>query len=85
MLCSNVLKLRKETKLAQEQEEISVMETLTPHEQRGYWSGRRVDDIVSEHWHATLPERKPYTEQDDWREVCLFPFRTCLADPPSLD
>jgi hypothetical protein len=73
MLCSNVLKLRKEKKLAQERGEISVTETLTAHEQRGYWSGRRVDDIVSNN-HAALPERKPYTEQDDWREVCLFPI-----------
>ena len=83
ILCSNVLKLKKETKLAQEREEISVMETLTAHEQRGYWSGRRVDDIISER--CATPERKPHTEQDDWREVCLFPFRTCLADLPPLN
>ena len=71
MLCRNVLKLRKEKKLAQERGEISVMETPTTHahEQRGYWSGRRVNDIISEN-HAAPPERKPYTEQDDWREVC---------------
>jgi hypothetical protein len=45
-------------------------ETLTSREQRGYWSGRRVDDILSEN-HAALPERKGPAEQDDWREVRL--------------
>jgi hypothetical protein len=47
-------------------------ETLTSREQRGYWSGRRVDDILSEN-HAALPERKAPAEQDDWREVRLSP------------
>ena len=73
MLHRNVLKLKKEKKLAQERGEIPMTQTLTAHEEHGYRSGGRVDNIQSE-IHAPLPDRKPDEEQDDWREVCLLPI-----------
>jgi hypothetical protein len=71
-LCRNVLKLRKEKKSAQEQEEVSATGVLTSHGQRSCWSGQQIDGILSEN-HAAQSERKPNAEQDDWREVCLLP------------
>jgi hypothetical protein len=65
-LCRNVLKLRKEKKLAQERGESSVTETLTVYERRDDWPGKQIDVGQSEH--------KANAKQDDWREVCVSPL-----------
>ena len=73
MLHRNILKLRKEKRLAQERGEGSAMGTPTAHEQCG--------DNLERHLHATgskvdalKSDRKAHAEQDDWREVCLAPI-----------
>ena len=78
MLYRNVLKLRKETKLAEERGESSVTEKVLAHEQRGFWSGHHIDDILSEN-HAMPPGRKAHADQDGWREVGprLIPSLPC--------
>lgn len=71
----NVLKLRKEKELAKERGESSVTETVTAHEQRGYWSGQQINVILSEN-QAVLSDRNSQAELDDWREVSprLIPY-----------
>jgi len=70
MFCRNVLKLRKEKRLARERGESSVTETPPIHERRG--------DKPSKQFglghHAAPSEHKAYAEQKDWREVCLPPM-----------
>ena len=68
MLYRNVLKLRKEKRLAEERGENSVTEKVTASEQRGFWSGHHIDVILSEN-HAMLPDSKAQADQDGWREV----------------
>lgn len=69
--CRNVLKLRKERKLAQERSESSVTETLAAHEQSGHAFGQQIGATLSED-HGVLSDRKELAVQDDWREVCLL-------------
>jgi hypothetical protein len=68
MLYRNVLKVRKEKKLAEEQGGNSVTEKVTAHEQCEFWPGHHIDVILSEN-HTVLPDRKVQADQDGWREV----------------
>jgi hypothetical protein len=62
----NILKLRKEKRLAQERGESSTTEILAAHE-RCNGLPRKQSDV--QHYAVPL-ERKAYAEQEDWREVC---------------
>ncbi|KAH9985793.1 hypothetical protein BJV74DRAFT_988612 [Russula compacta] len=61
----NVLKLRKDKKLAQEREENSVAEMLVAHEERENRPGQQT---MAKNY-AVMSDRKAYAEQDDWRET----------------
>jgi hypothetical protein len=68
MLHRNVLKLRKEKRLAQERGEGSTTGTPAAHGQNGdkypEVTGFEVDTFQS--------DPKAHAEQDNWREVCLL-------------
>src|SRR5258708_2453015 len=67
IFCRNIFKLSKAKRLAQERGESSMTEILTAHE-RCNGLPRKQSDVQ----HNVVPlERKAYTEQEDWREVCL--------------
>ena len=79
MLCRNVLKLRKEKRLAEACGESSVTETPPICERRDDKSSKRVDFR-----HYAVPSEREDAEQEDWREVCLSLWRTSLIDLLSL-
>jgi len=77
MFRRNVLKLRKEERLAREREEGSVPGTLGAPEQNGHGSGQQISVTLSTD-RAVLSDHQANIEQEDWREVVFCPLRILL-------